>query len=158
MFNFCILYGLHKLEHIILTLSSQIRTKETTMFRIGLFVSGGCYILGSFLWWSLSACTAPNYNPNVKYEDHDGIDPLARHKVSLGISWYLIAFGGVFNVIGSMLSFRNPDERIKRANLNKKRRKQRQSTNMAIVHAATTSLMTKDSDYNTNVSNVSLQI
>ena len=126
------------------------------MFRTGLFVSGGLYIIGSFLWWQLSACNSPNFNWN----NEQTIDPLARHQVQPGLSWYLIAFGGVFNMMGSMLSFRNPDERIKRANLNKKRKKQRQSTNMAIVHAATTSLMTKDSDYNgnTNISNVSLQI
>lgn len=103
------------------------------MFRTGLFVSGGLYIIGSFSWWYFSAC-------NETQE-------LARTYVGVGISWYLIAFGGVLNVIGSMLSFKNPDERLKKASA-KRRRRQRQSTNLAIVHAATTSLMTKDSEYN----------
>ena len=103
---------------------------ETTLFRIGLFVSGGLYMIGSFLWWQLSGCQ----------REHE----LLRADGSVGVSWYLISFGGVFNMIGSMLSFKNPDERIK---YTKKRNKQRHSSKMAIVHAATTSMMSPDTQY-----------
>eukprot|EP01083_Nonionella_stella_P205247 747601_1 len=115
----------------VMSQAPKFAAKKTTVFRIGLFISGFLYIAGSYAWWQFSKCN----------EYHE----LARQRVGVGISWYLIGFGGVFNMMGAMLAFKNPDERHKSSRKAKKRRKQRKSTNFALITAATTSLMSKDS-------------
>merc|ERR1712129_113738 len=91
---------------------------KTSTFRIGLFVSGTLYIAGSFAWWYFSACNA--------YHE------LARTKVGVGISWYLISFGGVFNMMGSMLSFNADDKRTTFVKAKKRKRRKQSDYNLSL--------------------------
>ena len=82
------------------------------------------------MWWQQNAC-------NGQFAANEGIQFVGdgdKVWVGMGVSWWLLAFGGLFNVVGSMLSFKNPDERLKKA---KAKKRKRAATNLYKLDTAT---------------------